>query len=92
MSYGRYIVAYEKNGDLKGKELVMLNEILKKVQSDSVSIRTDKVRISDTGIAEDSANLGPRRLARQRFQRMRRRHQRAASSAYPATGWVARIA
>lgn len=70
----------------------MLNETLSKVQSDDVSIRSCDVRIGHTGIGEDSANLGPGRLARQRFQRMRRRHERAMSSTRATTGWVARWA
>ena len=69
----------------------MLTETLNKVKSDEVPIRAHNVRIGNTGIAEDSANLGPQRLARQRFQRMRRRHERAMTS-LRATGWVARWA
>lgn len=71
----------------------MLTEKLNKLQHSSTEIRDFNVRIGDTGIApQDSANLGPRRLVKQRFQRMRRRHQRMNSSASAPTGWVARMA
>lgn len=70
----------------------MLNETLKKVQSEDVPVRSSNVRIGNTLIAEESANLGTRRLAKARFQRMRRRHEHATRSAYPASGWVARWA
>lgn len=71
----------------------MLNEKLSNLQYVNTEIRDCDVRIGDTGIApEDSANFGPRRLAKQRFQRMRRRHERSVLSARAATGWVARMA
>jgi hypothetical protein len=70
----------------------MLNECLKKDQSKEIDIRNCSGHVGNTGIApEDSANLGPRRLAKQRFQRMRRRHERSAFSASAPTGWMARM-
>ena len=71
----------------------MLTEKLNRLQHSSTEIRDCNVRVGDTGIAfENSANLGTRRLAKERFQRMRRRHQRMSFSASAPTGWVARMA
>ena len=71
----------------------MLNEYLKKDQSNNVEIRDCKAHVGDTGIVnQQSANLGMARLAKQRVQRMRRRQQRSAFSGSIARGWVARIA
>ena len=70
----------------------MLNECLKKDASQNVEILDYKVQIGETGIpAEDSLNLGPRRIAKQRVQRMRRRHDRALSTGYSRLGWAARM-
>ena len=71
----------------------MLNEILKKVQTDNVEIYDSNVHVGNTGMpATDSANLGIRRQAQARTQRMRRRHQRAMSSFSRPLGWTARMA
>lgn len=81
------------NSDRKEMETVMLNENLNIDQSPSVTIHDRSPPVADTGIADKaSANLGARRLARQRFQRMRRRNQRASFARGGATGWVARMA
>lgn len=70
----------------------MLNESLKQVQTDNVEISDSNLQIGDTGMpATDSANLGIRRQAQARTQRMRRRHERAMTSFSRPTGWVARM-
>lgn len=71
----------------------MLNETLNKVQSNEVEILAPRALVIDTGIAnEASANFGVAEQAKQRLQRMRRRHQRARSLGNIASGWVARMA
>ena len=71
----------------------MLNEYLNKVQPECVEIQDCKARVSVTGIeSADSANLGARRLAKARIQRMRRRQQRSFSASNRPMGWVARFA
>ena len=71
----------------------MLNKIVTEMPSDGLEIRGWDLRVGDTGIsAGESANFGPKRLAKQRLQRMRRRHQRAQSSRNGTTGWVTRMA
>jgi hypothetical protein len=71
----------------------MLNEYLNKVQSENVDIRDCNAHVGNTGIVDQqSANLGLARLAKERFQRMRRRQQRSAFSGSIARGWVARMA
>ena len=71
----------------------MLNETLKKVQSTEVGIRDCGVQVLNTGIGNAaSANLGVTELAKQRFQRMRRRHERGLVSRDISRGWVARMA
>ena len=71
----------------------MLNEYLKEVQAETVKVRNCGARVTDTGIeSTDSANLGARRLAKTRVQRMRRRQQRVLSAANRPMGWVARFA
>ena len=70
----------------------MLNECLKKEQPQSVEIMDCNVHIGETGIpAEDSVNLGPKRLAKQRIQSMRRRHNRSVFSGNARLGWATRM-
>ncbi len=70
----------------------MLTETLKETQSGKIEIHDCAAQVGDTGIpGTDSANLGARRLAKTRIQRMRRRHQRSASFGRGPTGWVARM-
>ena len=70
----------------------MLNECLKKDQSQTVDILDCNAHVGDTGMpAEDSVNLGPRRLAKQRLQRMRRRHDRALIAGTTSLGWATRV-
>ena len=70
----------------------MLNEYLRKDESHAVDIMDCNVQIGDTGIAPvDSVNLGPKRLAKQRFQRMRRRQDRALFSGNGRLGWATRM-
>lgn len=71
----------------------MLNETLNKVQSDRAVLQAPTARVVDTGIAhKTSANFGAAEQAKQRFQRMRRRHERSVFSGRVASGWVARMA
>lgn len=71
----------------------MLNNVVTKVKSNELEIQGWDLYVGDTGIsAGESANLGPKRLAKQRLQRMRRRHQRAQSSRNVTSGWVTRMA
>ncbi len=71
----------------------MLNNIVTKVKSNELDIQGWDLRVGDTGIsAAHSANLGPKRLAKQRLQRMRRRHERAQWSRNVAMGWITRMA
>ena len=70
----------------------MLNECLYKDTSESVAIMDCNVQVGDTGIpAEDSINLGPKRLAKQRVQRMRRRNDRSVFSGNSRLGWATRM-
>lgn len=70
----------------------MLNETLKEMQSGKIEIHDCAAGVGNTGLpGTDSANLGARRLARTRIQRMRRRQQRSASFARSSGGWVARM-
>ena len=70
----------------------MLNECLKKESTDSVGIRDCRVRVGDTGMpSTDSLNLGPKRLAKERHQRMRRRHDRALFQSNSRLGWATRM-
>ena len=70
----------------------MLNECLKNDQSQTVEIVDCNARIGNTGMPnENSVNLGPKRLAKQRIQRMRRRHDRALITAKSGIGWTARM-
>lgn len=69
----------------------MLNHSLKKTQPGSVEIRDCAGPVKETGFPpSDSANLGVRRLAKTRAQRMRRRSLRATTG-FSAGGWVARM-
>lgn len=70
----------------------MLIETLNKTQSDNIELHDCTALVGDTGLpGTDSANLGARRLARTRIQRMRRRQQRSATSGHNSGGWVARM-
>lgn len=70
----------------------MLNEYLRNDQAESVDIVDCDVQVCNTGIsAEDSVNLGPKRLAKQRNQRMRRRHDRSLFSGISSRGWATRM-
>ena len=70
----------------------MLNECLKQDQSQTVEILDCNARVGNTGMpSEDSVNLGPRRLAKQRTQRMRRRHDRALFAGKSSLGWATRM-
>lgn len=70
----------------------MLIETLNRTQANDVEIHSCAALVGDTGLpGTDSANLGARRLARTRIQRMRRRHQRSASFGRGPSGWVARM-
>lgn len=71
----------------------MLNEKLNNIQSVEPRIQDVNAHLGNTGIAgQPSANEGRSRIARQRLQRMRRRHQRSVSTLRPVTGWVTRMA
>lgn len=83
---------YKAYFNTETKEYEMLIETVNKTQSDNVEIHGCTARVGDTGLpGVDSANLGVRRQAQARIQRMRRRHQRAALSGQGPTGWVARM-
>lgn len=70
----------------------MLNEYLNKEQSQRVEILDCNVQVGDTGMPSvDSLNLGPKRLAKQRAQRMRRRNDRASFSVNARLGWATRM-
>lgn len=70
----------------------MLNEYLKNDQSQCVEIKDCNVRVGATGMpSTDSVNLGPKRLAKQRVQRMRRRHDRALFTSNARLGWATRM-
>lgn len=66
--------------------------MLKKDQSQSVEVVECTAHVGATGFpADDSANLGPKRLAKQRIQRMRRRHERAYFGGNARLGWATRM-
>lgn len=70
----------------------MLNECLKNEQSQSVEIMDCNVQVCDTGIpVQDSLNLGPKRLAKQRVQRMRRSHNRSVFAGNARLGWATKM-
>ena len=70
----------------------MLNENLNEVQAETVSVHDYSARMGDTGIASNvSANAGAAEVAKQGFQRMRRRYQRAIFASSAPTGWVTRM-
>lgn len=70
----------------------MIYETLKETQSAPIEVHPCADRVSETGLSvSDSANLGVRRLAKARMQRMRRRSLRSALSGRGPTGWVARM-
>lgn len=70
----------------------MLIETVNKTQSDDVEIHNCAALVGDTGLpGTDSANLGARRLAKSRIQRMRRRQQHSPSFGHGPSGWVARM-
>lgn len=70
----------------------MLNHNLKTDQALELGIQDCGSRVCDTGIStEDSANLGPRRLSKQRVQRARRRFERSVFNARRTSGWMTRM-
>ena len=70
----------------------MLNENLKQDQSQTVEIMDCNVHVGDTGIpSEDSVNLGPKRIAKERVQRMRRRNNHSLFSGNSRLGWATRM-
>ena len=70
----------------------MLNECLKTEVTQSVDLVDCNAQVGDTGMpSADSANLGPKRLAKQRVQRMRRRHNPAFTAPSSRLGWSARM-
>jgi hypothetical protein len=71
----------------------MLNEYLKKAQPESFEIRKIAAPVGNTGITQDgSANFDATAVAKLRFQRMRRRLERASVSGASSIGWMARMA
>ncbi len=70
----------------------MLNHNLNTDQILALDIQDCGSRVCDTGIApEDSANLGPNRIAKQRVQRARRRFERSLFTSRAPSGWMTRM-
>ncbi|HKJ17065.1 MAG TPA: hypothetical protein VJ984_06945 [Xanthomonadales bacterium] len=70
----------------------MLNHNLNTDQALEMDIQDCGTRVCDTGITpEDSANLGPKRLAKQRLQRARRRNNHSLFTTRASSGWMTRM-